>query len=479
MPLVYGVGVAMAAVVVAVVVPLTAYADPTTPQGQFFPQHKSQFSPLYALLSAHDKGLVFLLVGCLGYAVLAVLYWQVMRWLMHHPYAASRLWHSWLHWVLLVVVWGGMLVAYPLLSDDAGDYVVQARLATHYGANPYLPESRNLLVDDHWQASLSSSANRAALSYGPVWLYLSLPVVAGAGDSLAAALLGIKLLSMLLLVGCGVAVWLLLAGQHANTRLVLGVIWHPLVLVEVLWSGHNDLAMLLWLLLMLVALERQRWLVAVCLLVCGIATKYLPLMLAPLVLAALLRWWSRAGMERGRIGARLAGLAVGGGVVLLLLYAPVAWGNGGAIFAGLATHAEKVNPSIGAFLRVYSGLLLGEHIAALVSPVLVITLVGWQSWRVWRGAALADALLIVLLTYMLILSPWLVPWYGLWGVVLAPLSRSRWLQQAVPGAVLVLPTYYLVNALPFPDWLRVLLTAGVALVWLAWGRRAISFTTAR
>lgn len=264
----------------ALLVPLATYASDTTPQGQFFRTHKSQFAPLYALLSVQGemRGLLLLLAGCMLYTVLAALYWKILLPMRQQQTTVTWLWHSRLHWLLLALTWAGWLAAYPLLSDDASDYLVQARLVVHYGVNPYLPSAQELLDNDAWQQTMSSSAHRSALTYGPVWLYLSLPIVALAGSSLPLAFIGLKLLNVVLLLVCGAALWRLLTDDEPHQRrlLLLLLAWHPLLWLEVPWNGHNDVAMVVWVVLALLAMQHNRPLITAGLLMGGVATKYIP-----------------------------------------------------------------------------------------------------------------------------------------------------------------------------------------------------------
>lgn len=450
------------AILLALIIPLWQYADTTTTHGQFFVTNKSQFAPLYALLSAQGpaNGLIILLLGSVCYTFVALLYHTILTRVRCYPDCIPALWKSRLHWFLLIVVWGGFLAAYPLLSDDVLDYLIQARLASHYGVNPYVPESQHIAQADAWHAMLSSSAHRSSLTYGPLWFALSLGIVSLAGSSLPVALLGIKAVMACLLLLCGSVIWLLYdQDKPAERRLrVLALVWHPFLWLEVLWSGHNDIVMMLWVLLALLALHRKAYVLAFALLTCGIATKYIPIIFVPLFLAAYLR-----DEKRPLLWRRLAYITAVSGILGIAIYAPLVYNSGLAFFSGLATHAAKTNPSVGAYLQLFGSNLFGEQIARLITPALLLALVAWLSWRVWNGMALIDALVPLALVYVLLLSPWLVPWYGIWVIMLTLTSRV-WLHRSVLSTLLILPAYYLVNALPFPDWFRIFIVAGIPLL---------------
>jgi hypothetical protein len=455
----------LSALLLTFLVPVVIYADPSTLQGQFFVTHPTSFAPLHTLLAAQGlpQGLLLLLIGSAVYIVLAGLYWTLLRSMQFDSSLATALWQSRLHWIVLALIWVGLFGAYPLLSDDGIYYLTQARLVLYYGANPYLPSARQFLVGDSWQLMLGP-LQTLSLTYGPIWLYLSLPPVIFAGSSLPVAVLGIKFVNLLLVLLCGGVLWQLLADRTLEQRRLglLALLWNPLIWAEVLWSSHNDVAMMIWILLALLAFQRNHSVLSMSLLLCGVATKYVPLIGAPLLLAAILR--RRQHRDYARL---LAAMALAGSGVLALCYVPVAWGHGISIFAGLVAHAEKINPSFGALIQVAMSPLIGTALVQLITPSLLLALTTFCAWRVWRGASLVDMLLILFLGYVLILSNWLVPWYGIWLILLGLVGRSR-SQSAVIGAALCLPSYYLINALPSPAWLRATIMAGLPLLIIFW-----------
>ena len=460
----------LSALLLVVLVPITIYADPSTPQAQFFVTHPTSFAPLHTLLAAQgvSQGLLLLLIGSVAYIVLAGLYWTVLRSMQQESSLVTALWRSRLHWIVLALIWVGLFGAYPLLSDDGIYYLTQARLVAHYGANPYLPSARQLLTGDSWQAMLGPLQS-LSLTYGPIWLYLSLPPVILTGSSLPLALLALKVVNLVLVLLCGNVLWRLLADRALEQRrlVLLALLWNPLIWAEVLWSSHNDVAMMIWVLLALLTYQRNHPILSMSLLMCGVATKYVPLIGAPLLLAAILRRRQRRG-DVPLLGAMA--LACSG--VLALCYAPVAWGQGVGIFAGLLAHAAKVNPSFGALVQAATGSFIGEALARLITPTLLLALATFCTWRVWRGAPLVDMMLVLFVGYVFVLSNWLVPWYGVWLVLLGLVGQSR-LQGSVIGAALCLPSYYLINALPAPAWLRAAIVAGLPLLIIFWQWRTI------
>ena len=106
--------------------------------------------------------------------------------------------------------------------------------------------------------------------------------------------------------------------RQAPERALAGVVllaWNPVVLVETLGQGHNDIAMVFWVLAAAWALIGGRYTLAILALVLGALVKFLPVLMLPAALAIAWRELgvrSRAevrgsevrGSERKRLGSR-------------------------------------------------------------------------------------------------------------------------------------------------------------------------------
>lgn len=445
------------------------------PEGTFFVAHKNGFAPLYALLAVQGEtlGLGFMLLGAIIYGLLALLYWNILTTSQSQPMLIMALWRSRVHWATLAAVWIALLWAYPLLSDDVIYYLTQARLLIHYGVNPYTPESAQFLAGDSWYTRLSPiHFQTTSLHYGPMWLLISLPAVVIGGSSLAVSLFVLKIINGLLLMGCA-AVAMHIVPKHLPVErrlVVLALVWNPWIWMEVLWNAHNDLAMVLCLLLVVLAFQQKRIVLAFSILMCGVATKYVPVLCAPLLLAATIRHFRRQHQPWVKTIVLAAGSAA---LTLLALYLPILWNADGNILTGLTIQSQRINPSFGALIQVYSTSLVGETGARLLIPILLVSVIAWQTWRTWSGIPIIETMLIVLLTYGLILGTWFVPWYALWPLLLGLVARPQ-LRTAMLGATLLLPAYYIINLVTFPSWLSVLLIPGMPLLLMYLRGRAVA-----
>ena len=95
-------------------------------------------------------------------------------------------------------------------------------------------------------------------------------------------------------------------------------LWNPVVLYETIGQGHNDVAMLFWMLLAVWLLLQKRYTLTIVALLIGALFKYIPVLFIPAALAIALR---DLGSTRSRL--RYLGVTAIVSIVLVLLaYAP-------------------------------------------------------------------------------------------------------------------------------------------------------------
>jgi hypothetical protein len=233
---------------------------------------------------------------------------------------AATAWVSGLGIVFHVTLW----LMPGLLSGDIISYALYGRLGGVYGLNPYVSPP-SAVAADPFVAWLGGGPDRASL-YGPLWTDLSagLARLAAEVDPLVHVLIYKFLGSIVVLVSM-VLLWRLLPlfGSHGAKRSV-GILlfaWNPLVLLELVGSGHNDGFMLMLVLGGLLALASPgRRLVcaplaALLLFTLAALVKYVPAILVVLTAAA---WVPSLPGWRTRI-ATLAGVcALTAGVTIAL-----------------------------------------------------------------------------------------------------------------------------------------------------------------
>jgi hypothetical protein len=317
------------------------------------------------------------------------------------------------------VLWRVALVAGPpLLSDDVYRYVWEGRVQLH-GGNPYVyadrPDSPRWrdLRDEVWR-SLNHRGYTAV--YPPLFL-LATRAVVSFSDSVVAMKTFLTICELLTLGTLA----LVLRRRRLPRERVLVMAWSPLALVEIAGSGHNEAFAMLWLALALLALEGHRPFLSALAAAAGLMSKLLPGLVA-VAWARRYRLWHM--LAAGGLAAALVMpfLDARRGLLLSLSKYSELWRFNETLFAPLAA-------------------LLGSQAAAVrAGALLTLGLALLLAWRRCEPVASATAVVAA----SLLLSPNVLPWYGLW---LLPLLVVR----DEPAALLYTGTISLAY-LVYPAW---------------------------
>ena len=262
------------------------------------------FAPLYVL------GL-----GALFYAFWRVL--NIVHTLSKEDPAAAR---SLRIWVLGIGVLCGLILIglYPITALDVALYVVRARLWAFYGGSPMTAVPASFPQDPY--IHLSGEYIKEVSPYGPVWeLIAQIPIRLGVFD-IGGGIVAMKVISLISYIGMAVLVgWYARQdtpeyGVSGLTALAFFAL-NPMVLMEAIGNGHNDMVMLAFMTLGLVFWQRDRWAWAALALTLATLVKITGLILIPLfgvaVLAAAPNWRTRIlrGLGIAAIFLLTAGIA--------------------------------------------------------------------------------------------------------------------------------------------------------------------------
>ncbi|HXR28789.1 MAG TPA: glycosyltransferase 87 family protein [Solirubrobacteraceae bacterium] len=301
-----------------------------------------------------------------------------------------------------------------LLSTDVFSYIAYARMGVEHGLNPYL----------HGPASISHDPvfyyvghvwRHVATAYGPLYTLLSYPF---APLGVEGALWGMKLLAQLASVGTLVLIW-----RCARVRgfdpvaAILAVGANPLYIVYGLGGAHNDLLMML---LMMVAVSltligtpgARREAEAAAVVVAGALVKATVAVLLPFMILSRRRLAPIVGA--------LAAVLLGG----LIAYAAfgvhgvdiVAALNRDAAFVSTDSFANEI-----AHLFGKPGVFPVDHDLLKAGLVLIVLHLMWRTWRGYDWISASGWTLLAIS----VTSTWLLAWYILWPLPLAVISRDR------------------------------------------------------
>lgn len=325
-----------------------------------------------------------------------------------------------------------VLLAPPLFSTDMFSYQIYARMGALHGVNPYLAGPHAVSFDPLY-GYVGFKWTTAPTVYGPLFTLLSYPL---AGFSIAASAWTFKAIaasaSLLMLM----MVWKLARLRAVDpVRAVALVGLNPLLVLYGVGGGHNDLLMLLLLVGGIYLAVRDRPATGGAAMVGAAAIKLaggLPLLFA-------LVSHDRPGTRSWR--RMLVGALAATGVIAALALA--FFGRG---ILRLPNTVEEVQSDGG--WHSFSGFLVkGLHLGAFHNPisvglgVLCLLICAWLISKVARarmdwiqGAGWAAVA-------VLITASSLLPWYIVWLLPLAALSRDRRLWAttlALTGAILVI-----------------------------------------
>ncbi|MCO5170147.1 MAG: hypothetical protein M9894_27755 [Planctomycetes bacterium] len=364
---------------------------------------------------------------------------------------------------LLAVVWGAALLfrltllpVEPSLSTDAWRYVWEGRVSLA-GHDPYALAPDAPLLEDLRDDRVWPQVNHPEVPaiYGPVLqaLFALLALLPG-------GLWPFKLAFVAADLGVGLLLARALRRRGRPPALALAWLWHPLPVLEVAGQAHLEVVPIALLLLALDLEATGRARAAALSLGAAIGAKYLPVLVAPALLARHPR----------RAPTLLLLLALPGAACAL----PYLGGLLRPADTGLGAYAATWRFNDGGFLLLSSALEatgLSQAFCRLALPAFVDVPAGVDpaldaTWRLIAPKLVAGALIAALALRQalrapaardlsgaafaagagfLLLSPVVHPWYALWVVPLLPLRRSPgpWLlfSLCLPLAYAVLVTY--------------------------------------
>jgi len=326
-------------------------------------------------------------------------------------------------WVYGLASGAVLILVWPITSTDIFDYIFRGRMASHYGANPYIVLP-NMFKTDPLFAYLGWP--NAPSAYGPLWELLSARMAAIGDTSIWTNVLLHKGLALATFLVCGLVIARLARDVGPQAELVGSALWllSPLAIWEITAIGHNDGLLILSMLLAIWAVSEDRYGWATAALVVGGLLKFLPLILLPLVAIHGLRHYP-SWPARLRLVATMAAISIG---LIVLAYVPY-W-EGPLTLRNITLREKFLNA---APLSVVTYTLSQQWHIDSVRPIisrlgsaLLATGIAWQMWHIWSERRdLRTAFFGLLTWYLIVASQWFQPWYVLWLLALLAVRPTR------------------------------------------------------
>jgi Glycosyltransferase family 87 len=312
-------------------------------------------------------------------------------------------------WGTIVFFVAGFAVAPVLLSHDVYSYVDYARLGVQHGLDPYVHPP---LAAPEDPAYAQVTWTEATSAYGPLFTLVTYPLAWLPVDAAVAVLKAVAALSVL---SIALVVSRLAADRGVDPlRAAALVALNPLVLVHVVGGAHNDGLMMLLAMLAVAAVLGGRDLSAGATLVAAVATKTSAAFIAPF---ALLGSSQRSRLLLGTFGAAVA--------ISTVAYLAFGWDwlNG----FGLAGENQDRTSHMSIPITTARLTGLDPDIVRLAAAILFAAAVAYLLAWTWRGGDWIRAAAWTALA-LLLATAWLLPWYLIWLLPLAAISRDRPLQ---------------------------------------------------
>lgn len=175
------------------------------------------------------------------------------------------------------------LFSYPaMLSYDIFNYIATAKVLFNYHENPYLIMPMEFLKDPI--LLFTQAANKIAL-YGPLWTLISGIPYALSFSNYLVSIFAFKVLVLLFYIGMIWIIWKITRNYYS----ILLFAANPLVVIEVFISGHNDILMMLLVLLSFYFLRNKKIYLSIVLILASILIKYSTIFLIPVFIYVVIK----------------------------------------------------------------------------------------------------------------------------------------------------------------------------------------------
>ncbi|HEU4392958.1 MAG TPA: glycosyltransferase 87 family protein [Solirubrobacterales bacterium] len=328
-------------------------------------------------------------------------------------------------WTAIVVAVTTFALAPVLLSHDVYSYVDYARLGVVHGLDPYVHPPLAAAGDP---AFAKVDWTETTSAYGPLFTLVTYPL---AWLPVAVAVALLKAAAAISVLGLAAISARIASWRGADPlRAAAFVALNPLVLVHVVGGAHNDGLAMLLAMLGVAALLSAREISGGAALLAAIATKSSAAFLAPFALLATAKPGSMGRFPTIWVGFRPIGRLLFGAVLAAVGVCGVAWlafGWDWLSAFGLAGENQGRTSHMSAPITGARLTGLGPDAVRLAALILFAALVLYLLHWTWRGADWLRAAGWAALGLLLATS-WLLPWYLIWLLPLAAISRDKPLQ---------------------------------------------------
>lgn len=435
--LLFGIGCALTILYIILFVHpfLLTQLSPETPRdGEPFVQYLGAYLPYTWLGHAFGLVIIFLL--------------YIIGWKICFRSSDPRLIHI---TILFSIIFGALFtITSPVMTVDIIDYAFRAKMIVRYGLNPLVASPTDVPIGDTWLNLLHWTD--IPTPYGPLWLALSSLAYMVAGDNLLENVYLLKFIAFAAYLACvSLIFWMTrhrVPGQGAGGLCLFA--WNPLVLIELIGNGHNDIVMILAILLAFASAYHRKWHFLYPALAAAFLIKVTAILFAPFfsiyAVISLIKCRSRVDNRRFILGAFLA---IG---MICLLYG-LFWAGPDTIkHVSRAQLGTTINSPATAFLvfSKFSGFSVENRVAVVMAIAYGLFIGVYLALLIFMGCnklTLAESCHDGIALFLFTAATWFWPWYLSWLLVPASLVSSYRRQVGAIVFSLTSLSYYFVKAL--------------------------------
>jgi alpha-1,6-mannosyltransferase len=368
-----------------------------------------------------------------------------------------------------------LLISPPLFTRDVFSYLGQGAQLL-YGLDPYSSGPAELTVLPDVVQNVHPLWQVTPAPYGPLFLLISKAVVSVTGNNMIA---GVVLTRLCVLVGLAAVVWALpRLVRHLGGNLAVStwlVVASPMTVIHLVGGPHNDLLMLGFLALGVVAALERNHVLAIVLITVGMLIKPTAAWALPFLVWVWANHLPGENRVRNFFKALIPSLGIFG-----VVFVVGTWLSMGHFTLGWAT-ALKAPTLVTNWLNFPTGI--GEivytlvhmvinvpsspfvTVARLLGMVLLAVFAARQWWLARHGGKEAVFRMSIVLLAGAILPPPTQPWYLTWGFVIIALFpwRRRHLAAVVTAIVFLLLVAYPTGDQALYNWWFIAIAVAVSL----------------
>jgi hypothetical protein len=335
---------------------------------------------------------------------------------------------------------GTMIFCYPITAIDAFIYIEQSHVLITHHANPLIIPGITFASDP--LMALAGQWRNVNAPYGPLGILIDAFPTLLAGKDVFLNLILLKCMFALMLIGCGWLVYTIVSEYAPKLALaaLLLFAWNPLMLFEYSANGHNDVAMMLFVMLAFLAVKKEHLVLAFACIIASASIKYTTALLLPLFFCyGIVHQSSR--QQRLLYLAKIIGVSA---LLIIFIYAPF-WA-GPRIFDSSFSSDNWYLSSFSVLISNIASLNISSENGKVIGRIIFA---GFYLYALFlarkRLSGLTQGCALTMFMFLAFGTVKFESWYAIWGIVLMVLVPTR--EESIAnllfsyGAVLIAPSF--------------------------------------